>query len=317
MNSPFVIQNTRLFPKFKGAAAYQVTGIASRCDWVILTDGTGENFSAVLRGNPDRQPKTVFLSMRSPFKGLRYFYNTVLPKISAPFVLVSGSEDVTCPRQTDQRWRAFSEEERQMIDAILCDDRVLHWFMENRDEVLAKTSSLPVGYVIGHSQSARISPPSSVTPIAARPGRVFCAHRVRQGAQWDVRRQVTKTCQQYFGAFCNVATDELTVHEFEHALGNHVFVICAEGGGIDPSPKAWQSIMHGAIPIIKSGPLDDAYAQLPVAFVKDWTWNFLTVEKLNQWQVQLEKYYNDPELRAQTLNSLSLDYWWEKIEEHL
>ena len=35
------IQNTLLFPKNQGAHAYQLTGIAAHCDWVLLTDGAG------------------------------------------------------------------------------------------------------------------------------------------------------------------------------------------------------------------------------------------------------------------------------------
>lgn len=34
-------------------------------------------------------------------------------------------------------------------------------------------------------------------------------------------------------------------------MQSHAFVLCAEGGGVDPSPKAWQAILHGAIPIIR------------------------------------------------------------------
>ena len=33
---------------------------------------------------------------------------------------------------------------------------------------------------------------------------------------------------------------------------------------LDPSPKAWEAIIAGTIPIIEHSTLDDAYSQLPV-----------------------------------------------------
>lgn len=49
------------------------------------------------------------------------------------------------------------------------------------------------------------------------------------------------------------------------------FIACIHGGGIDPSPKAWEALMVGTIPIIQHSTLDDAYSRLPVMFVHDWS----------------------------------------------
>ena len=32
------VLSTRLFPKGQGADAYRLTGVAARCDWVLLSD---------------------------------------------------------------------------------------------------------------------------------------------------------------------------------------------------------------------------------------------------------------------------------------
>ena len=96
------VHSTRLFPKFQGAQAYVPTGIAARCDWVVLSDDEKPHTS-LLRRVDTRSPRPVFLSMRSPFEALNFFHDEVLPAIEAPFVLVSGSEDVTIPNQLDLR----------------------------------------------------------------------------------------------------------------------------------------------------------------------------------------------------------------------
>ncbi|CAK0819409.1 unnamed protein product [Prorocentrum cordatum] len=91
---------------------------------------------------------------------------------------------------------------------------------------------------------------------------------------------------------------------------NHSFVLCAHGGGLDPSPRAVQAIAAGAIPIIQHSPLDAAYSLLPVVFVDSWTAEALTVEKLRRWKEELLPYYDDPRLRIEVIKRLTMDYWW-------
>ncbi len=304
------MHNTRLFPKHEGAAAYRLTGIAARCDWVLLTDSLGE---PELRGDPSIQPRTVFVSMRSFNDALPYFCANILPRIRNRFVLVSGSEDVTVPNQTDVRWRPNNSDERRAIRAISEDERLIHWFVENRDEVLPNTSSLPVGYVFAEGQSNRVRVAEPATALADRPLAFLCAHQVRDGAQWDVRRNVTRLCRDYYQEFATVVDETLSPEAFIAAVRRHPFALCVQGGGLDPSPKAWTCIANGTIPIIKSSPLDDAYRQLPVAFVEDWDEKCLTPSRLSKWIEVLSPYYEVPALRRNVLDKLSLDYWWSNV----
>ncbi len=304
------MHNTRLYPKNRGAAVYRLTGIAARCDWVLLTDSRGQPH---LRGELATQPRTVFVSLRSCNEALPYFRSEVLPRIKSRFVLISGSEDFTVPNQIDGRWRKNNSEEQQAIRGILGDDRLIHWFIENRDEVLPKTSSLPVGYVFEEQSSNLVRIEESTTRLVDRPLAVLCAHRVREGVQWDIRRRVTALCRDRFRELSVVVEEELPSDDFLKVLRRFPFALCVHGGGLDPSPKAWMCIANGTIPIIKSSPLDDAYKQLPVAFVEEWNEECLTPSRLTTWIETLSPHYEDPELRRRVLDKLSLDYWWSKI----
>ncbi|MDO3387307.1 hypothetical protein QWI17_15810 [Gilvimarinus sp. SDUM040013] len=102
--------------------------------------------------------------------------------------------------------------------------------------------------------------------------------------------------------------------DFLSLIEKHAFVLCVQGGRIDPSPKAWTAIAHGAIPIIASSPLNDAYCQLPVAIVDGWDEHSLSEEKLREWRQQLAPYYDDPDLRLEVLEKFQLDYWWKQIK---
>jgi len=106
---------------------------------------------------------------------------------------------------------------------------------------------------------------------------------------------------------------ELTETEYLGLISEHAFVLCVQGGGIDPSPKAWMSIANGSIPVVASSPLDDAYRQLPVAFVERWDEYCLSHDRLQDWRARLSPYYDDVQLRLDVLEKLSLDYWWNRI----
>ena len=87
------------------------------------------------------------------------------------------------------------------------------------------------------------------------------------------------------------------------------FVACPHGGGIDPSPKAWESIMAGSIPIIQHSTLDDGYKHLPVVFITSWEELFRPAnsttmqELLKGWIEVLQPYYvQGSELRKKTLD---------------
>jgi len=307
------MHNTRLFPKHRGAAAYRLTGIAERCDWSIMTDLDVND--VVLHGDDSKQPRTVFLSLRSFYRAIPYFYEEILPGIENRFVFVTGSEDITVPNQLDARWRPFNTGEKELIEKIISDERLIHWFAENRDEDRPKMSTLPTGYVFINETSNTVLLDAPDSKLKNRPLKALCAHRVREGRQWDVRRDVSELCRQHFKDFTTVLEAEISSVDFRRLVRQHAFVLCAQGGGNDPSPKAWMCIANGSIPIIRSSVLNDAYAQLPVAFVDEWDSECLNEEILQNWVEDLAPYYDNDVVRAITLKRLSLDYWWNKVME--
>ena len=192
----YELLNTRIFPRNMGADSYNITGIASRCDWIVSTDL--KNSSAKLYGDLSKQPRTVFLSLRSLFHAIPYFYEQVLPRITNRFVLVSGSSDMTIPNQTDLRWRPFDQREKSIIEQVRTDKRIIHWFAENRDEVRSKMSSLPLGCIPNKNHCSAIQISESVGKLSDKPLKILCAHRHREGDQWRSREKVTRLCEGRF-----------------------------------------------------------------------------------------------------------------------
>lgn len=308
------VHSTRLFPKSRGADACNASGIAARCEWVLFSD-TLPPYVHLHRNKETDSPRHVFLSLRNPFVAITFFATQVLPMMKAPFVLVSGSEDVTLPRQFDRRWRGFDDVERRHIQDILDHPMLIRWFAENLDDDSdPRLSPLPTGMVfVDGPPQAGVAAPSNLRPLRDRPLQVLCAHRVRPGPQWDLRRSVTELARTDWAPWCTVLDAEIPEHEFLALLESHAFVLCVEGGGIDPSPKAWQSMLHGSIPIIRATGTRKAYAQLPTAFVQEWNSHSLTPALLQAWHQALCPSYDDPAGRGETLTRLGLDYWWQAI----
>ncbi|RPH16173.1 MAG: hypothetical protein CBB67_015835 [Alteromonadaceae bacterium TMED7] len=314
-SAQIVAHQTRLFPKNQGADNYLINGIAARCDWVVLSDLQAPQTALVKRKS--HTPKTVFLSLRAPFVAIKYFYDEVLPQLTAPFVLVSGSEDITVPNQTDKRWRVFNDQEQAMIEAILAHPNLIHWYAENLDDASQPgMSPLPLGLVHHESDATPDLVDPNPVPLRNRPNTVLCAHRIRDGEQWAPREQVSKLASTYWGAFCRVIDEEVSLEEYFTALHQHSFVLCVEGGGIDPSPKAWHALLNGTIPIIRSPGLRAAYQKFPVVFVDDWSADSLNEARLAKWKEVLQPWYDEPILRQQVMYKLGLDYWWDSITSH-
>lgn len=302
--------STRLFPKNLGADAYQVSGIAARCDWAVLSDKKPPQ-THFRRLRATAAPRTIFLSLREPYAAIRYFCEQILPALSTPFVLLSGSEDATVPSQADRRWRPFDDHERRLIGALAQHPLLVHWFAENLDRDMGpKVSPLPLGLVFPDGAPAPAAVPQT-GPFSQRQSRILCAHRVRNGPQWEPRRQVTRLAQTDWAAWCTVVEEEISEPEYLELVRQHAFVFCVEGGGLDPSPKAWQSILHGAIPVIRQSPVAAAYREFPVAIVADWSAPQITAGRLARWQQQL-----GPETehgRSRILERLSGRFWWDQV----
>jgi hypothetical protein len=253
--------------------------------------------------------------LRNPRVAISHLIDKVLPNLSHPFVLVSGSEDVTIPHQLDKRWNPFDSETVEKIKRIADHPLLIHWFAENLDQVWhKKVSPFPTGMVFRKkSMSSRLITPK-VPLLSERPLRVLCGHRVRDGAQWKVRKDVTLIAKEHWKGFTDVLSKPVSQTEYLAAVSRVSFVLCVEGGGIDPSPKAWKAIQYGAIPIIKFSSLSEAYSELPCMFVEDWVPSQLSVARLEARRKELMNKFTDPISRAEVMEKLTARFWWGKIE---
>ena len=284
-------------------------GIAAWCDWVIGSRLLDERHAW---GDPAVSPATVFVR----YQYLQRFLDGVLPHITQPFVLFSGDSDCTIPRQLDTHNR-FCEPRFTGSVRLASDPQLVHWYAENLDDAgfHPSVSGFPTGVNLnefaGLDADAIIAQAMQrATLLVQRPLRVMQIDRRRPTAQFAARQRVYELCRGAWAEFCD-ASD--AVPRLMDALSGHSFLLCVHGGGLDPSPKAWEALLTGTIPIIvPAGGVEDAYRGLPVVFVQSWNESSISLQRLQAWKTALLPHYTPGAARDAVLHRLSARYWPER-----
>lgn len=308
------------------------SGIGGWCDWLVFKTlaGCGNHGSDPVEEQWARRklyvvkrrevPRTVWLSMRMLHESVVDFALYVLPSLPSSVVLLSGSEDLTLPTQVDLRWRSYNDQERAAIDKIFSSPLVERWCAEN---VVAaghenKLVAIPTGFdrakCAANDCDSEIAAFSPETPNKDRPLTTACASIVREGPQWELRRRIAARCLDGGGWSRFSRRPPYAVHQrgWLRWLSQHSFSFCVGGGGVDPSPKAFESLVAGVIPIVQrtGGPLDDAYGELPVVFLDDWNdESAVREEDLRRWRSERSDWFEDPTVLKQMLTQ---EYWWSR-----
>lgn len=282
-------------------------GIAATCDWALMVP--------CLFGDVTKPPRTIFVHnlmlshfVESTFK----FMNK-----SWSFVLVTGGTDQTIPANTgDVRYgrtglRGFNDPNSggAYFQQLVNSPQLIHWFAENRDISHEKMSSLPTGNSQTHPDD-RSDYPYQVMPLEQRPLSIMNADRIRSGPQWNKRWQVHAWCtnnslclQPFEGKYDK--SEGMTKRDFYDHMVSVPFIACVQGGGLDPSPKAWEALLLGTIPIIERNQIVDGYERLPVAIVDKWEDVFQNPDienKMKNWIKELGPFYEEGSyLRLETL----------------
>ncbi len=292
------------------------TWIATTTDWALMIP--------CLFGNTDIPPRTIFVNTYM----LPHFIESTLHFMdpSYRFVLVSSGSDMTVPRSLDFRFKVMrgfsrSDDGGSYYQMLLKSPQLIHWFAENHDMTHPKISTLPTGMSTGGNPDSETDYPTDYTnilPVNKRPMRMLVSDRVRTGTgTWALRAEVLNTCKESLtqhgnNSVCLVPEQQLKTwdsgvphDQFVSFLLSVGFVACVRGGGYDPSPKAWESIRVGTIPIIQVSTIIDAYEHFPVVFIEDWKElinNPATPQLMQIWADKLAPFYEPgSELRKKVL----------------
>lgn len=242
-----------------------------------------------------------------------FFYNKILPDINNEVTLVIASEDFTFPLGIGDLRRNFYKDKQDLVTNLINHKFIKKIWVENLDLLHPKLTPLPLGIL--HYEN-RISILNSIKfkkiNFNERKNNLFVCHRIRSHLQFQKRRLVSNFCQNKWKDFVCLKNN-LEYTDFINHLLNSKFVLCVNGGGYDPSPKCWEALLCGCIPIIEHSTLNEAYKELPIIFIKKWKRNTITEDKLNIWLKEKRIFFENETKREEVLKKLHLNYWWNKI----
>lgn len=222
--------------------------------------------------------------------------------------LVVGGLDATFPEQIDKRFPLRSAEEiRDLFQGLSRFEKV---YAENLVGYGPNLNPIPGG-ITSHPWRGSVVFAMSRPRLKAPRNLVFCAHKTRRGSeQWDTRRRVTELARGPWASFTTVQSGRSTLREFRRELQRHPFTLCVEGGGIDPSPKAFEALLRGSIPIIRESEVADAYRHFPVLVIPEWEARHLSPAILRKARADLLGDWQD---WTDVLERLSMRYWRDLI----
>lgn len=238
------------------------------------------------------------------------FVRNILPMLRNPIILVTACSDMT-PQH------CFPKETQLLLQSSL----ICQWWAENNDIVGSeKVHSLPCGLGSCHSlkntgwemlereEFLLTLRKNIISSVTKKHNRILCRWRPRiknvAGANKVERGRATQWAQSSAAQdLCDVITEELDGKRYLELVHEYAFILCPNGNGIDPSPRVWEALVLGTVPIIKSSTLDDAYSRLPCLIVRDW--EDITPELLNEKGKELLREVLDENI----LYKLSMDFW--------
>jgi hypothetical protein len=214
---------------------------------------------------------------------LGWFVDTILPRVSTPFVLVSGDSDKAVPREA-----MTNTQVQKLVECVYC----CAWYAQNwvgvgASEVvpaaMKKVVSLPIGMdyhtlTMGHGptpieqermlQEVR----AGGAPFLARRAEIFCnvQHRLDR---WGDRERAIRAIPPGLAVFSPKMDREATWRE----MVKYRYILSPFGNGYD-CHRVWESLLLGCVPIVCCGGGGKAVREykrlwegLPVLCVDRWS----------------------------------------------
>lgn len=201
-------------------------------DWLLVPYlKLKDNSVDILYGNV-AIPKTIYVKTEA----LRVFMKKILPNLTHPFVLYTGSNDFTIPRNVDLRFNSTEYNAKYQLpwNRITHHKLLLHWYVENHDVLHPKVSTMPIGMnpkEFHPDDRTDFSPDWKLTALKDRPFKILSVDRTRPGPQWLDRKNAHENCQKV-SEICQAVDSALSHSEFVELVSSFPFLLCVHGGGI-------------------------------------------------------------------------------------
>jgi hypothetical protein len=243
------------------------------------------------------------------------FIRTMLPRLTVPFVLVTGDSYLTIPHEVFPSEASFT--------AFISNEKLLHWFAQNLSISHPKITSLPLGIDYHTMTSSPVWGPLSScaeqeqTLLACKArGKPFWEREVKCYSNWhfsvngENRASVHRkeAMELLDPAVMEYESQPVPRKESWDSQVKFAFVVSPHGVGLD-CHRTWEALVLGCIPVVKrSVPgIDVLYENLPVLIVESWA--DVTPALLKATILEMKD-------KTFCYEQMTLPYWISRIRDH-
>ena len=252
----------------------------AHCDFIFDETGQSLNPFKVKNGN------TIFVKTDY----LSAFFSKIHPRIKKNYILITHNSD-----------RAVTEKFSQFLK----DTKIIAWFAQNVENYShPKLHPIPIGLANKYWSHGNINLINEMLQILPNFKKDILLYMNFLVATHINERSIVANMFKD-EPYC-VLESPKEYGAYLRDLASSKFVLSPRGNGLD-CHRTWESLLMGAIPIVKTSSLDPLYEELPVLIVRDW--NEINYEFL------LKKY---EEINSKNYNfkKVYFEYWLKFIESY-
>ena len=190
-------------------------------------------------------------------------------RLPGPYILITGQSDKSAA----------------VMQGLLRDERLVHWFAQNADLADPRVTPIPIGLncfaqgaelqTVLREHAARGRPPKTGVLLLSHSNATWPDGRERAWRHFCApERREWVSCVPREGGWSYVDRNPRLVDFYRSVLARHKFVLAPSGGGLD-THRVWEALYMRTIPVVYGrGPREQiqelyAPAELPIVVVED------------------------------------------------
>ena len=242
---------------------------------------------------------------------LKFFVNTILPKINKRFILVSGDSDLCVPKEI------LTQNE---TNRLLSSPYIIKWFLQNtKIQECDKMIQIPIGldyhtisnnpthnwklenesHLPGQQELILIDVKKHSKPLNERKIKIYVNFSLTND-RFNDRKESLENINPNLVEINNEFTKRTKNWEI---ITNYAFVLSPFGNGMD-CHRTWETICLGSIPIVRAPNFKKLFEDLPVLIVNNWS--DISEELLTKTLYEFQR-------KNFNYDKLKLSYWVNKI----
>lgn len=272
--------------------------------------------------------KTIFVQTND----LPLFQSSWLPKISSPFILITGGDVLSVPSDLNKiKPKHFFNKIRSKgfnPHLLLDNPYLIAWYTQNYDHTIQhkKLRAIPLGMgyrahenkdLHGETKKSAFEQDQQLQKVVAdllptysRKFKIFSDTHLNNTSSRHQANGIEPRESVY-----HTVKDNPLIEFQEKPLprstqwakrGTYMFSLSLIGNGFD-CHRTIESLILGNIVLLQSSPIDPLFEGLPVVIIKDW--RDINEENLHLWALQYEDALTNPRYREK----LTSDYWINKV----